>query len=179
MEQDNGWQVVLASIDMEEDEHRRVCAHAWFGLSRAVGGRESDPVWCVGGYVSANWQCCVFNCLFSLPPLPALPFQSECTSEVPQCYAAGGARTTCPIPWGNPQYWSIELTLSLRKSEQTDMRHKDATDWEGTCVLSSAHVHTACLTVHCVLLCWSSDVCYSNSFSLVHAASASCQQGMG
>lgn len=36
MEQDNGWQVVLASIDMEEDEHRRVCAHAWFGLSWAV-----------------------------------------------------------------------------------------------------------------------------------------------
>ena len=25
MEQDNGWQEVLASIDMEEDEHRRVC----------------------------------------------------------------------------------------------------------------------------------------------------------
>lgn len=32
MEQDNGWQAVLASIDMEEDGHRRVCARtciAW------------------------------------------------------------------------------------------------------------------------------------------------------
>ena len=135
-------------------------------------------MWCAGDCMSANWQCCVFNCLFLLPPLPLPspplplpsssppplplpspppPFPSECTAEVPQCYATGGTRTTCTIPWGNPQYWSIELTLSLLKSKQTDMRHKDATDWKGTCVQSSAHVHTACLTAHCLLLCWSND----------------------
>lgn len=127
--------------------------------------------------LAANWQCWVFNCLFSLLLLPLplpLPFPSERTAEVPQCYAAGGTCTTSTIPWGNPQYWIIELTLSLLKSEQTRLTRHDIKT-----LLTTGrehvfnHPHTSTLHVSLYVACYcAGQMMLANSIdfqSLVHS----------